>query len=314
MIGYIFYCFAILFGSSYYQNSRDFSYFRETNNEVNLVLLLFMLVFGGIGWMFQRAAERQTQTNRNLDAEEVRNESAETKIRTQFQGTFEENICLYLRPFSSEQLLLIPNSKRDWNPFTISAFAEPSQIDLEAYLADVLEPKCKFIALGYSTTELGAGKINTPDHAWQTEFKRLSTAAQWILVFPSSHEGTQWEIQWLKENKLFEKSTFIMPPESKSTYINLENEWHQTRLSLMRQGIELPLFENAGLLFKMNTEGKAVKRMPLVIVLPEVMRVCILGNQCRNCGQQEPYADVKYCSNCKTKFKFSFKPSAIQAP
>ena len=124
---------------------------------------------------------------------------------------------LYLRPFTSTariSILLkhkvvfqkIP-SKRT------KTYADIEWGDLETAIAEAVEPLGHLRALGCPGEHIGAGRVLTDDLHWKAEFARLAQGAYRILIVPSTHAGTKWELDRLFSNPdLLSKTILILPP------------------------------------------------------------------------------------------------------
>jgi hypothetical protein len=85
--------------------------------------------------------------------------------------------------------------------------------DLETTMAEAIEPLGTFLALGHPGEHIGAGRVLIDDSHWQNEFTHLAHGAERILIVPSTHAGTKWELgQLLSHPGLLRKAIFILPP------------------------------------------------------------------------------------------------------
>jgi len=170
-----------------------------------------------------------------------------------------ENYVLYLRTFGVTGLLNIGG------------------VDFEASMAYNLAPMMPMIALGHPGEAIGAGRILTTDEHWREEILRLVDKAERIMLIPSHREGTKWEIAKLKENRLFGKTIFAMPPEMPFGEGNYSEEWNRAAAALAPIGVTLPPHYSAGLLFTLGPDGVLADHAPLqaarfVIDLIEAMK------------------------------------------
>src|SRR5262249_40088098 len=84
---------------------------------------------------------------------------------------------------------------------------------LELVLADKLRRVAPLVGLGRSGEQPGAGRIESEEESWHSDFHLLARRARAIYVVPAPNEGTQWEIaEILKHDKLLSKTIFIIPP------------------------------------------------------------------------------------------------------
>ena len=130
----------------------------------------------------------------------------------------QHNYFLYLRPFSSTGKIKIKLKSKNYyhrvSGYKAKAYITDVWGDLETTLAEAVEPLGTFLALGKPGEHLGAGRVFTDDSHWRDEFFRLAHGAKGILIVPSTHSGTKWEIEQLLYNPfLLYKTIFIIPPE-----------------------------------------------------------------------------------------------------
>lgn len=126
---------------------------------------------------------------------------------------------LYLRPFSSTgKIPVLLKSKTCSYKTTPVSQKKRSHTnvwgDLETTIAEAIEPLGTFLALGRPGEHIGAGRVLTDDLHWKDEFSHLAHGAIQILVVPSTHPGTIWELhQLLSDPNLLRKTIFILPPK-----------------------------------------------------------------------------------------------------
>jgi hypothetical protein len=127
--------------------------------------------------------------------------------------------CLYLRPFTSTGQLPVCTRESSITykyPAVIGKERtedKQDHADLETLLAMAMGSKTPLIALGMPGEQVGAGRIETTERNWKTEFQRLASKATAILVLPSIQPGTLWELhQILEDERLFLKTGFLIPP------------------------------------------------------------------------------------------------------
>lgn len=232
-----------------------------------LAIPAFMLV----GFIVHVVHEESVQSARNRTARII-----EEKVRT---GQYEGRYFLYLRPFSSTGAIKVGNPEKDHTP----AFFLPFnwhvswRLELEQVFSDALASKGPLIALGSPGEHFGAGRLPVEEQVWQETVKNLARNAQGILVLPSHHPGTRWEIAWLRENNLLEKTVFIMPPaESKKRRARQWDHWLASASTLQKVGVFLPEYAPTGLLFAVRNDGLVADTAPLDLASEEGLRNAFL--------------------------------------
>jgi hypothetical protein len=90
-----------------------------------------------------------------------------------------------------------------------------SPVGLAAWITEKLEAglnkKAPLIALGARGETVGAARILLSEEVWQQYAALLMEQASVIYCCPSRHVGTQWELNYLIDNKLLHKTVFIIP-------------------------------------------------------------------------------------------------------
>jgi len=131
--------------------------------------------------------------------------------------------CLYLRPFQSTgRLRVLVGTKEEYDRRSQyvrgkgpSIFIEYRWSDLETLMAAEIELVEPLVALGHPGEGTGAGRVPVEDAGWRAAFTKLARHAKHIVVVPSTHEGTLWEIrEILRERVLWQKTTIIVPPRT----------------------------------------------------------------------------------------------------
>lgn len=127
---------------------------------------------------------------------------------------------LYLRPFSSTGRIqiLLKRRQHKGRPPGLRAPVRYSYTcewgDLETTIAEAIEPVAQLVALGRPGEQIGAGRVLTADSEWKKEFTRLARGADQILVVPSNHPGTKWELdRLLSKPDLLRKTLIVLPPD-----------------------------------------------------------------------------------------------------
>ena len=155
---------------------------------------------------------------------------------------------VYLRSFETTGKLRPPFF------FSLAVLQRLQTNELESFLALGLEKAGLLLGLGRPGENVGAARIRVADAEWQADIQQLISHAAGILLIPSAHAGTRWEIQHLKEQKLLSKTIFIMPPANRQFDWLLR--WKQASASLLDLSITLPEYQPRGLLFTIDSAGQ----------------------------------------------------------
>jgi hypothetical protein len=191
-------------------------------------------------------------------------------------------------------------------------------LDLEALLAQAVEPFAPLIALGLPREQIGAGRVRCNEETWQQELELLARGASFIFVLPSDRSGTRWEIEWLLKNDLTEKCLFLMPPEQlAATLVKKDRHrsfrwaetWKTIAAEICKVGLQLPAYKTTGMIFTMGTEGKVKywrslrlpnrKPTPGPIIREHIRRLrdCVGVEPAQLASETSPYYIT--CSNCR---------------
>lgn len=164
---------------------------------------------------------------------------------------------VYLRSFETTGKLRPPFF------FSVAVLQRLQTNELESFLALGLEKEGLLLGLGRPGENVGAARIKVADSDWQADIQQLISYAGGILLIPSAHEGTRWEIQHLKEQNLLSKTVFIMPPANRQ--FDWPLRWKQASESLRGLSIVLPEYQPRGLLFTIDSAGhlKDARMFPL---------------------------------------------------
>jgi hypothetical protein len=174
------------------------------------MFILPIVIVQGVGRRVRLHEQRRRQVHRDAYALSV----ASARERDTRQ------VCLYLRPFNSTGHIplvrrLSAESTRMPDGSTIRTGTR-TWGDIETILAERLEPELQLIALGRPGEHVGAGRIAADDNSWQSTFEKVAALADYIVVVPSEHEGTMWELRKLAADPLLlSKTTFIIPGEGR---------------------------------------------------------------------------------------------------
>ncbi len=155
---------------------------------------------------------------------------------------------LYLRPFTSTGKIRVllkheEKSYRRINLMIKHRKPETNNVwgDLETTLTEAIEPFASLIALGKPGEYVGAGRIQTDDLHWKDEFIVLANNARQILIVPSTHDGTKWELDRLfSDESLLGKTVFIIPPTFKQGWQLTPTNGYRNRNDTRRFDIPAP--------------------------------------------------------------------------
>ena len=144
--------------------------------------------------------------------------------------------------------------------FTLRGSPEPQQ-DMEAVLAEAMEPTAPLIALGDPGEQIGAGRVRVPESEWETDFQKLAADAETILLRPSDTPGTLRECEWIVEQGLWDRTVLLMPLEN--TAYGWAARWASAVARLRERGVELPSYRSCGMLFKLDGRGTLAVFRPI---------------------------------------------------
>ena len=179
---------------------------------------------------------------------------------------------LYLRAFETTGRLKFPLFAFDLGSFGLQQLRTN---ELESVIAAALLKKGVLLALGRPGENIGAGRVVSPDEEWVKDIELLAARAKGILVIPSHHPGTVWEIDYLQRHGLLDKTVFLMPPESRR--FNWKAHWSQARRGLGSLGSALPEYSELGLLFTIGRDGAVTNAAPFSLFLQRSFRKSILS-------------------------------------
>jgi hypothetical protein len=190
-----------------------------------IIWIIAIMVMVGFGQKVRLWEQRRRQAKRDESAKFVSAGSPSPG----------ERYVLFLRPFSSTANVRIFLKRVVTTRALPGIGVKPPPTttwgDLETIIAEAIESIARLVALGKPGEHVGAGRIAVDDSAWKDEFRQLTENAQGILIIPSMHEGTKWELtQLLAETRLLEKTIFVMPP---STYPSSVRETRYDDLRLL---------------------------------------------------------------------------------
>ncbi len=177
---------------------------------------LIGVAIGAVGKVLSHYEQRYGQR--------FRDQAAESIIRTVSAGEH-ARFSLYLRPFSTTGKL----------PQIRSEDAERGRggatIDFETLLAAAVQGTTPLVALGRSGEQVGAGRIQSGDDAWQRTFALLAPGAEIIFVLPGESESVRWEVDWLRTNQLLGRCIFLAPREGRLFTVRTDGTTETVRSS-----------------------------------------------------------------------------------
>jgi hypothetical protein len=184
-------------------------------------------VIDSIGLLIRKKLQEAAQAQRDYAAEQMCRALADRNSPTPTRAP-ETSFYLFLRPFTStgdvKIVLQAQLAKRTSANIVTYDYGEFGRTwrwrldviwgDLETELSMLFGQDLPLLALGRPGEQIGAGRVQSTEDSWRTDLQLLAESADGILVIPSTHEGTKWEIANLMENrKLIRKCIFIVPPE-----------------------------------------------------------------------------------------------------
>jgi hypothetical protein len=146
-------------------------------------------------------------------------------------------------------------------------------VDFETSLAEALEKDAPVVALGRPGEHFGAGRILTDDASWQEDLAVLAKSATLLLVLPSTRPGTQWEIDWIIDNRMLHKTLWLQPPTQQGRlqdWLGLNGQrfdwksaWQPILERLGERGISVPAYQKDGAIFTFGNDGRLVHQTDL---------------------------------------------------
>ena len=171
---------------------------------------------------------------------------------------------VYLRAFETTGHLKPPFF------FSLSVLQRLHANELESFLALALESQGALLGLGLPGENVGAARIRVEDAEWKAAIERLLTHATGVLLLPSAHAGTKWEIAFLQKQGLLPKTVFIMPPRTRQ--FDWRVRWRQAAEALKELRIALPQYSERGLLFTVDASGRVADARPFSLFYKRSIR------------------------------------------
>lgn len=200
-------------------------------------------------------------------ARQARQEAQESKAATLLETLRSSpqaavpNFFVYLRAFETTGKLRVPLFIR-LRRASLEAMRGVTD-DLESFVSAAVRSVGPLIALGRPGEGIGANRIETAEGAWQNDVDLLVRRSRGVLLVPSDRPGTLWEIQQLAAQGLLSKVIFVMPPRTAGDYDSAAR-WEDARRAVTQLGLELPPYDNNGLLFELESQGRLLQVEPLL--------------------------------------------------
>lgn len=249
------------------------------------------------GWMLYRSSRRdvrRTQERRDRQARE---------LATAVTGSRPPRFALYLRAFDTTERLISQPTGHEFG----GGDNVPHHLDLETVVHSALWREMPLIAVGRpGDIASGAGRLVLDEVGWQHGVAALAGAAELLIMIPSAHPGTLWEMNWLREHDLLGKTIFVMPefpknPEMQYSvnpylgegfvrrydgaehYLDHDRDWDIAVQAAATIGLELPPYRYEGAMFRLDRSGhvRALRPLALISIGRRVRRVRQLLNDLR---------------------------------
>lgn len=256
---------------------------------IGLIALLpigwvWISILGVVGWILTGGQRKKLAAIELKDAQSKRDQFAALVLEKLDNGSPVEDYCLYLRPFNitgivrafekghleKSQLGMHPTdvqsedleefvaerpvAMRKLNVVGDEGLPDEINSDFEAVLERGLRRKGRLVGLGVPGEAVGAGRILTSEQTWRDRVIKLGGNARCFVVLPAPNPGTEWEIKWLKETRLFSGCLFVMPGAQPG--FDGAAYWASTRQAL-RNTVKLPRFFGLPAIFCFDSNGVA---------------------------------------------------------
>ena len=156
----------------------------------SVLIFVAVMVLGGMAQAISKSTAERSQPKRDIKALDPG-----------------KPFILFLRPFSSERTVNVPNPHYSGNVLLPGFHGEPSQVPLERLFAQAVEPEFQMRVIGGDP--VGPGVIKTSDDAWKTMFQDLAGKAKAILVLVMPGDELVWECETLHHLNLLSKTGFL---------------------------------------------------------------------------------------------------------
>lgn len=224
---------------------------RQESASLTLIPILAVLffVFMTMGLVSRQRDRLAWQRLRDAEA---------NRIMEAVKRDASQPFALYLRSFDWTGVLPIKNP--DYRPDE-DPLAELATLDLEEVLTRAISPQMPVIALGLQGEAVGAGRYTTDDSTWQADVEALGKRAVFVLMLPLFSAGTLWEMGFLRQAGLLQKTIVVMPPAVGAFTLSLRDRWRAAQAKLAQAGITLLDYSPEGGLFILNARGDSILKM-----------------------------------------------------
>lgn len=160
-------------------------------------------------------------------------------------------MAVFLRPLTATRTLLLRRPGAD------------TSATLEMALSDALAPDVSMVYVGGTPHPSGADwtVATSSTSSWEIAVQTMLGMRNLAIVVPGYTPGMQWELRYLTENGMLERSLFIMLPADCD--LEAAERWERTRLATPEFGLELPPYDPAGAFLRFGPDGKVAHRLPL---------------------------------------------------
>jgi hypothetical protein len=193
---------------------------------------------------------RRVQSSRDRMAEALRQGVLAGDVAAQ-----QQSYALYLRPFAVTGVFFEEEpGEKSYVPPLLPAFYARRNAEFEAVVSDIVwRLTIPLIALGRPGEAFGAGRLASSEKDWTADAAALIQGSDFLLVIPSSHEGTMWELRRILEQDILCHCIFLMPWQVKGRYSS--RNWTETLAACAEIGLRLPPWESQGALFLAGRAG-----------------------------------------------------------
>lgn len=188
----------------------------------------------------------------------VDQEKADAEARQSFESLSMVGKSLYLRPFETDGKFVVDRSYVNFFSWEIAD--RPGVDSIERVFADAFAKTAPLVGLGgRGDVEFGLGAAQLVAD-WKVKITNAITQVEYILIIPSTTDGTLWELSEVIRQVQLKKTIFIMPPTDR--YFSYQGtkpyaeQWKEAAAEIKSScALEIPTYDPAGKLFKMNLGG-----------------------------------------------------------
>lgn len=167
------------------------------------------------------------------------------------------SIVLYLRPFATDGKVMVDSPEKSslWrNLLPTSSIGTEARITLEELLLQSTSDLGLLVAIGKTVEIIGAGKIIASEEEWKDYFRSLSKKAACIVSVPSTHPSTLWELEWLGNERLFDRVVMVFT-ELHTSVDHHRYSMHELGAQLRSRGWRLPDSTTSSTLVRFGPNG-----------------------------------------------------------